>query len=242
MNGLTNLTTLIIHAHDAGTEDSWQRCFAIISTFLAIEDMEITQSRLMPHWHSAVHGDCALSTSCFYPLYKLDNMTSFVINNSTLSGSDDGFRFLAYAFPKLKKFVEPCTLYAEGRTLACLGYFSQANADLREIRISLLSDISKNLKAINVPGRPVIQNHHHPLKKLYIASDFGSVDLADMIKVAQFLDLIFPNLSTLEFHYSDRTENANWAKIQQIRLALQAARINASSASKMQAWNQEPFC
>ena len=232
MNGLTNLTTLIIHAHDAGTEDSWQRCFVIISAFLAIENMEITQSIPVPYWHSGHHG-YALSTSCFYPLYKLDNMTSFVINDSTLSGSDDDFRFLACAFPRLKKFVEPCAIYAEGRTLACLGHFSQANADLREIRISLSSDISKNLNAIDVPGRPIIQNHQHPLEKLYIASHFGSLDLADMIKVAQFLDLIFPNLSTLESYHPDMTETSNWAKIQQIRLALQAARINASSASKI---------
>ena len=234
MNFLTNLTTLIIHEttdgsrHDTDTESSWNRCFAIISTFAAIEDIEITQ--LEPS-HRRHHY--SLSTSCFYPLYKLANVTNFVINNSTLSGSDDDFRFLVCAFPKLKTFVEPRANYREGRTLASLLHFSEANRDLRELKVSLASDISTNLKAISVLGRPIIQNHQHPLLKLHIASDFGSLELPDMIRIAQFLDLIFPNLSTLEAYHSNEHEVSKWTKIQQIRVALQAARIKASATKNI---------
>ena len=234
MNILMNLTTLIIYEttddSDPNTESSWQSCFSIISTFLALEDIEIIQSHSADRWYHY-----ALSTSCLSSLYKLPNVTSFVINNSTLSGSDDDFLFLACAFPKLKKFVEPCvSYYSEGRTLASLLHFSQINRDLREIKISLSSNISENLKAINVPGRPILQDHQHPLEKLYIASSFRSLNLADMIRVAQFLDLIFPNLSTLEAYDSSSTHEAlNWTQIQQIRVALRAARINASTASKI---------
>jgi hypothetical protein len=238
MKILMNLTTLIIYEtidddSDPNTESSWQSCFSIISTFLALEDIEITQLHSKSSWRHHY----ALSTSCLSSLYKLPNVTSFVINNLTLSGSDDDFLFLAYAFPKLKKFVEPSvSRYSEGRTLASLLHFSQVNRDLREIKISLSSGISENLKAINVPGRPILQDHQHPLEKLYIASPFSSLNLAHMIRVAQFLDLIFPNLSTLEAYdsssnYNDH-ETLNWTKIQQIRVALRAARINASTASK----------
>ena len=223
MDGLTNLTTLIIHEKGHDTEGSWSHCFAIISTFPAIEDIEITQSWRYPY---------PLSTLCFYPLCKLNNMTSFVINNFTLSGSDEDFRFLTCSFPKLKKFVEPCTRYGtEGKTLACLFDFSQANQNLQELKISLGYDISENLKAISLYelGCPIIQNHHHPLEKLYItSSNFESMDLPDMIQVAQFLDLIFPNLSTLEAYGSYQNDVSNWTKIQQIRVALQAARNFAS--------------
>ena len=220
MNVLTNLTTFIIHEIDRGSgHDTWDRCFAIVSTFPAIEDIEIIQQ------------GSSLSTLCFYPLYKLNNVTSFVIKNSTLSGSNQNFRFLSCFFPKLRRFVEPYAKHREGRTLASLFHFSQANRDLRELKISLAYDISKNFHAINVLGRPIIQNHQHPLERLYIASNFGSLDLPDTIRVAQFLDLIFPNLSTLEACSSDTCEASNWTKIQQIRVALQAARIQASSAS-----------
>ena len=235
MNVLVNLTTIIIHetTDQSGpdTEGAWKRCFAIISAFPAIEDIEITQ--LPASWRSHY----ALSISCFFPLLKLVNVTSFVVNNSTLSGSDDDFRFLACAFPKLKKFVEPCASYSEGRTLARLLYFSQANQDLREMKVSIASNIGNNLKAINAintPGHPLTQNQQHPLRKLCIASQFGnfsSPSLPDMIQIAQFLDLIFPNLSTLEAYGSCTSEASTWTQIQHIRVALQAARIKASSAT-----------
>ena len=234
MHVLTNLTTLLIHEkkvefgrNTESTESSWKRCFAIISTFSAIENIQVTQFERSP-WTSHYR----LSTSCFYPLYKLNNVTSFVIENGSLSGSDEDFRFLACAFPKMRKFVEPCAEYREGRTLACLPHFSQANRHLRELKISLATlDISENLKAINVIGRPIIQDHQHPLEELHIASNFGSLALSDMIQVAQFLDLIFPNLSTLKAY--DGSEDSTWTKIQQIRKALQDARIKASSATKI---------
>jgi hypothetical protein len=230
MHVLMNLTTLQITADrdDSGhRESSWKRCFAIISTYSAIEDIRITHSPWNYHY--------ALSTSCFYPLYKLNNITSFVIENSTLLGSDEDFRFLACSFPKLKKFVEPRAEYREGRTLACLLHFSQANRHLRELKISLAAlNISDHLEAINEIGRRnIIQDHQHPLESLHIASNFDSLDLPDMIQVAQFLDLIFPNLSTLEAYDLDTHNALTWTKIQQIRVALQSARIKASSATKI---------
>ena len=235
MNTLTNLTTLIIDETtnnwhpEVDTESSWKNCFTTISTFSAIEDIEINQ--LVTQY--PVGGYCAISTSYFRPLYKLNNVTSFTINNSILSGSNDAFRLLACSFPKLKKFVAPCSDGLEERTLVCLLYFSQVNLDLREMKISISSDISTNLKAINVPGHPIIQNYQHPLEKLHISSQFTSLDLSEMIQIAQFLDLIFPNLSILAAYNSDPTEVLNWTKIQQVRVALQATRINASSASKI---------
>ena len=234
MHVLMNLNTLLIHETTDDSwpdaESSWKRCFAIISTFPAIEDIQITQLE-RPLWHH--HNQYALSISCFYPLYKLNNVTSFVIKNSTLSGLDEDFRFLACAFPKLKKFVEPCAEYREGRTLASLYHFSQANRHLRELKISLAFDISDNLEAINQIGRSIIQDHQHPLESLHIASNFGSLNVPDMIQVAQFLDLIFPNLSTLKAYDTDTREVSSWTQIQQIRVALQASRIRASSAIKI---------
>ena len=121
MHVLMNLTTLLIEMTDYSwedTESSWKSCFTIISTFPAIEDIQITQIDYSP-WDD--HYVYALSTSFFYPLYKLNNVKSFVINNSTLSGSDEDFSFLACAFPKLKKFVEPCAEYrreGKGKTIS----------------------------------------------------------------------------------------------------------------------------
>ena len=140
-----NLTTLLIHkAYEVAwdeTESSWKRCFAIISTFPAIGDIKIIQLDSEP-WSEHY----PLSTSFFYPLYKLNNVTSFVIKKSLLFGSDDDFRFLACTFPKLRKFVEPRAGYKEGGTLACLFHFSQANRHLRKLKISNASNISDNLK------------------------------------------------------------------------------------------------
>ena len=233
MRALMNLTTLLIHEKtddlDLGrhTESSWKRCFGIISTFPAIENIQVTQLEYSPR-----RNHC-LSTSCFYPLYQLNNVTSFMIQNATLSGSDEDFRFLACAFPKMKKFVEPCAEYTEGKTLACLFHFSQANRHLRELKISLAAlDISDNFKAINAIGRPIVQDQH-PLESLHITSNFGSLNVPDMIHVAQFLDLIFPNLSILKAYGSNTREASTWTQIQQIRVALQAARIKASSATRI---------
>ena len=233
---LLNLTMLTIHektdefGRNTESSQAWNRCFAIVSTFPAIENIQVTQLE-HPPWKNHYR----LSTSCFYPLYKLNNVTSFVIENGSLSGSDEDFRFLACAFPKVKKFVEPCAGYREGRTLACLYHFSQANRHLRELKISLATlGISENLKAINVIGHPIIQDHQHPLESLHIASNFGSLTLSDMIQVAQFLDLIFPNLSTLKAYAgSVAYEVSTWTKVQQIRKALQNARIKASSATRI---------
>ena len=227
MYNLMNLTTLLIHDTDGGswneTDNPWNRCFANISTFPAIEDIRITQSEDDRYY--------ALSTSSFYPLYKLNNMTSFVIKKSLLRGSDDDFRFLACAFPKLEKFVEPRVKYIEGRTLACLFHFSQANRHLRKLKISVAFDISHNLKAINLLGRPtIIQDQQQPLESLHISSNFGTLNESEMVQVAEFLDLIFPNLTTLKA-YGSLYEISSWRQIQEIRVALQAARIKASSSS-----------
>ena len=227
MYNLMNLTTLLIHDTDGGswneTDNPWNRCFANISTFPAIEDIRITQSEDDRYY--------ALSISSFYPLYKLNNMTSFVIKKSLLRGSDDDFRFLACAFPKLEKFVEPRVKYIEGRTLACLFHFSQANRHLRKLKISVAFDISHNLKAINLIGRPtIIQDQQQPLESLHISSNFGTLNESDMVQVAEFLDLIFPNLTTLKA-YGSLYEISSWRQIQEIRVALQASRIKASSSS-----------
>ena len=66
------------------------------------------------------------------------------------SGPDDDFRLLAGGFPKLKKFLSSpglnfTTVFASGRTLACLYYLSQECPDLQEIKIALWSNISDNL-------------------------------------------------------------------------------------------------
>ena len=103
MNISTNLTTLIIDETtnddlnpEVDTDSFWKSCFATISTFSAIEDIEITQLDI----RRPVDGYCAISTSYLHPLYKLNNVTSFAINNSTLLGSNDDLHLLAYSFPK----------------------------------------------------------------------------------------------------------------------------------------------
>ena len=238
MNILTNLTTLIIDEKtddlnpEVDIESSWKSCFATISTFSAIEDIEINQLDIVFPDEAPFDGYCAISTSYLRPLYKLKNVTSFAINNSILLGSNDDLRLLACSFPKLKKFVTPCSDYSEERTLACLVHFSQANLDLREMKISISSDLSANLKAIDVLERP-IKNHQHPLKKLHISSQFDSLDLSEMIQIAQFLDHIFPNLSILAAYGSSIAEVSSWTKIQKIRVALQATRIDACSSRKI---------
>ena len=151
-------------------------------------------------------------------------------------GTDDDFRLLAGSFPKLKKFVVPgpppsfngC---ADGRTLASLYYLSRECPDLREIKIALSSDVIDSLDAIKNLPHPIVRNHHHPLKKLFIDSNFGRLQPIELVQVARFLDLIFPNLSTLETNKLKTTEAANWSGIHELCLALRDARINSSSVS-----------
>ena len=167
------------------------------------------------------------------PLFRLDNLKSFVINDSIiLSGSDDDFRLLAGGFPKLKKFVIPRLLSSDRRTLACLYYLSRDCPDLRGVAITLLSNISDNLNAIKELPHPIIRNHH-PLEKIYIDSDFGQLQPIQLVQVARFLDLLFPNLSTLETDKSKSTEAANWAGIHELRSALREARTNSSSVGNI---------
>ena len=247
LRGLTNLNALKIHEMQDGSVDFsadsfWNSSFEVISTFSAVEDIEITQD-FDPFLagHRYTHSACSLA-----PLFRLDNLKSFVIDfnrDMKFSGSDDDFRLLAGGFPKLKKFVVPGPppsplsnfgfrgFDTSGRTLACLYYLSRGCPDLREIKIALSSDISSNLNAIKNLPHPIVRNHHHPLEKLFIDTNFGQLQPIQLVQVARFLDHIFPNLSTLETDNSKTTEAANWTGIHELRLALQDARINSSSVS-----------
>jgi hypothetical protein len=220
LNGLTNLSALKIdEVWDGFLNSSWGSSFEVISTFSAVEDIEITQDVL-----NRPRGQHMLSASSLAPLSRLDNLKSFVINfNTAISDSDDDFRLLAGGLPKLKKFVFP------GRTLACLYHLSRECPDLREVKIALSFNISDNLNAIKNLPHPIVRNHRHPLEKLYIDSEFCQLQPIHLVQVARFLDLIFPNLSTLETDNSKMTEAANWRGIHELRLALRDARINPSS-------------
>ena len=212
---------------DSTTESSWRHCFEVISTFSVVEDIEIRR-------------ECILSTSCLFPLFILENVISFVINlkHGSLLGSDDDFRLLARAFPKLKKLVvSEGPSSSSGRTLACLYHFSQECPDLREIRICLSSNASNNLDAIKKIPHAKVRNNRHPLEKIIVHSRFGQLEPTQLIQIAQFLDLIFPSLSWISYiieianwaaDISYMTEIANWTAIYQFRLALRDA--NAFSA------------
>ena len=234
LKGLTNLSALKIDQNSNWyTEDStsltrtWKSFFEVISTFSALEDIEISIDS-----NRQQVTKVPISASSLAPLFRLDNLKSFVINDSILlSGSDEDFRLLAEGFPKLKKFVIPRSLLSDGRTLACLYYLSRECPDLRQITITLLSNISDNLNAIKKLPHPIVRNYLHPLEKLYIDSDFGQLQPIELVQVARFLDLIFPNLFTLETDKSKLTESANWAGIHELRSALRDARINPSSVS-----------
>jgi hypothetical protein len=143
--------------------------------------------------------------------------------DTVFSGSDDDLLLLAAGFPKVKKFVcsGPYVDEGIGRTLACLYHLSRECPDLREIEIELSSDIFDNLNAIKKLPQPIVRNYQHPLEKLYIDFRFGQLrpEPVESVQVAQLLDLIFPNLITLETNTSVKTET-------ELRLALQNARIN----------------
>jgi hypothetical protein len=221
LKGLTNLSALKIdHKTDTwGIIDNWERFFEVISTFSSVEDIEISNRP----------GE-AISASSLAPLFRLDNLKSLVINdNIVLSGSDNDFRLVARGLPKLKEFVVRGPRYSDERTLACLYHLSQECSDIREFKISLWSNISDNLNTIKELPHPIVRNHRHPLEKIHIDSNFGQLQPIQLVQVARFLDLIFPNLITLETDDSNKTEAANWAGIHELRLALQDARINPSS-------------
>ncbi|KAF8811974.1 hypothetical protein BYT27DRAFT_7275555 [Phlegmacium glaucopus] len=235
---LAGLTTLVIDEIVNGntaehTEGFWKRCFDQISICHAIKNIEINQSTNRPRGHDHY----SLSTSWFFPLFNLKNMKSLVINGSVLSGSDEDFRQLAGAFPKLKKLIVPPGYYSQGRTLACLFHFAQECPDLRKMKICVAFDINKNLDAIQGLPLTVITEHQHPLDKLYIHSQLGAMQPTHMVKIAEFLDLIFPNLSVLETYDSNTTEASNWTGIQTMCVALQAARnrVSASHRAKSKA-------
>ena len=181
LKGLTNLSALKIDREsDTVTpwgfqvqvqdiSEIWKPFFEVISTFSAIEDIEIfDRSRE------------SISASSLAPLFRLDNLKSFVINDIILSGSDDDFHLLAGGFPKLKKFVIPRPLLSDRRTLVCLYFLSRDCPDLRGVTITLLSNISENLNAIKELPHPIVRNHH-PLEKLYIDSDFGQLQPIQLV-------------------------------------------------------------
>ena len=170
---------------EGNISETWKKNFEVNSTFSAVEDIEIF-NRLQ----------ATISASSLAPLFILDNLKSFVINDSiVLSGSDDDFRLLAGGFHNLKRFVISRPLY----------YLSRECPDLREITITLSSNISDNLNAIKMLPHPIVRNHLHLLEKFYIDSDFGQLQLIQLVQVARFLDPIFPDLSTLETDKSKLT-------------------------------------
>ena len=222
---LASLTTLVIdEMPDKSrnhTKSFWMRCFDQVSMCQTIEDIEINQ---LPD-RSWGHDNYSLSTSWFLSLSN--SLKSLVITGSALSGSDEDFRQLACSFPKLEKLVIPAEYYSEGRTLASLFYFSQYCPHLYEIKICLGFDILKNLDWAKKVQHSIPVNHWHPLQKLYINSKFGQIQPIHTFQVAQFLDLLFPNLSILETYNSNSTESSSWAVIQEIRVAIKANRIKA---------------
>jgi len=187
-----------------------------------MEDIEINQYN-----RSSGHERSSLSASWFVPLLNLKKVKNLVINGSVLSGSDEDFRLLASAFPKLKKLIVPHGYYSQGRSIACLFYFSQGCPDLREIRISLAFNVVSNIGAIERLPHMTIVNNRHPLEKLYINSQFGQIQPTHMVQVAQYLDLIFPNIAILEPYNSTTIEISNWMGIQQTRVALQSTWLDS---------------
>jgi hypothetical protein len=228
LKGSANLSALKIDEEWDGWGSSWRSFFEAISTFSAVEDIRINLDLNRPQ---------TFSYSTLPPHFRLDNLKSFVIDFDTrFFGSDDDLRLLAGGFPKLKKFVLPGPPFINGniefgRTLACLYHLSQECPDLREINVVLSFDISYNLNAIKQLPHPLVRNYQHPLEKLYIDSEFGHLEPIILIQVARFLDLIFPNLTTLDSAglSSDWADIANWEAIEEFRSALQNARINPSS-------------
>ena len=227
---LAGLTALVIDETDNAegrTETFWRRCFEQISVCQAIEDIEINQltNRNRPHEHYS------LSASWFLPTLNFENLKSLVITGSALSGSVRHFRQLTSSSPKLKKLIVSPRYYSKGRSLECLYYFAQRCPDLREIHICIAYDIHKNLDAIN--KLPMSANYQHPLEKLCIHSQFGQVQqITHLVRIAEFLDLVFPNLPILETYDSKATEVPTWMGIQTIRVTLQTARINAFNQAK----------
>lgn len=228
---LASLTALVIdetNNTEGRTESFWRRCFEQISVCQAIEDIKIKQ----PTQNRSPHEHYSLSTSWFVSTLNLKNLKRLVITGSALSGSDRDFRQLAGAFPKLKKFLVPPGYYSEGRSLACLFYFAQECPELREINICIAYDIHKNLDAINKLPMPITENYQHPLAILRIHSQLGQVQLTHSVQIAEFLDLVFPNLYILETYNSSAVEATIWTGIQTIRVALQTARFNAFDRAK----------
>lgn len=134
---LTSLTTLVL---DEMPDSFKSPMFDQVSVCQAIEDNKINQKP---------RGDPdILSLSWFSLLLTLNNVKSLVINESALSGSDEDFRLLACAFPKLKKLAVPCAHSSPGSTLACLFYLSRYCPNLSEIKIGLWSRIDSDLEII----------------------------------------------------------------------------------------------
>ena len=204
LRGLTNLSALKINEVWDGwagisADSSWRSSFEVISTYSAVKYIEITHDLNRPR------GQYYLSASSLAPLFRLDNLKSFVTNlYITFSGSefyDDNIRLLAIGFPELERFVVSGSLFPSRgfrRTLACLYHLSQDRPDLREIKIALSFNISdnNNLNAIEgseVPAYRVVRNYDHPLENFYIDSDFGQLKSIQLVQVARFLELNFPN-------------------------------------------------
>ena len=75
-----------------------------------------------------------------------------------------------------------------------------------------IEDIGQKLDAIKNLPHPISVNHRHSLKKLYISSQFGDIQPAQYLLIAQFLDLLLPNLTVLET-YGMGTEQIVWALV-----------------------------
>ncbi|KAF8153364.1 hypothetical protein B0H34DRAFT_723246 [Crassisporium funariophilum] len=173
----------------------WLRCFERLSASHFVTSIEINQA---PQ-RTRGHDQNSLDLAWISPLFVLSRVERLAITGGSLTGSDGSYRNLTKAFPALRTFIIPPAHHSHGMTLRSLSYFSQNCPNLQELKVCFGYNIAQNITALK--DTQVSPRHHHALRNISVASQFGSFPVAQMVEVAQFLVCAFPNLTAIKQYY-----------------------------------------
>lgn len=191
--------------------DSYANLLRNISTSHFARSLRALTISIWPRW---VHPVDPMPLATFLrPCLRLSQIERLALDLNVyvpISTSDDDFRTLASAFPNLRRFVlrrgaRAHTLPDTPPSLATLTHFARHCPELRELEMQGIE--------VGLPSdADVPEMREHPCRVLRLSSSSRTMPVRDVVRVALFLDGLFPNLDIDESHIQD-VERLRWGPV-----------------------------
>jgi len=204
------------------TAQFWTNCFSSVSVSAFLETVDIKQHPTRNHGHNGY----SLSAFCIHPLLQLQSLSNLVILEASFSMTDSELAGISSAFPTLEKLVLPPVFHDACPTIASVLHLSNNCPQLDELKmcLSLTGNIQQTMLEMSQKIRLIPRDHDHPLRMLCISSAFGRLDHKALIQFAEFLNVVFPRMATLE-GYGPKAPNESWSQVYDLHAMLQRRSI-----------------